>query len=153
MELTKDIAVIFGVVISLSALVKGVFEYSRQGTLKRAEYFLKMRDRIFSDDDFNEVQYALDYGSKEKVSELSLVQKETFLGFIEEVAVLENSKIINVDIAYYMFGHFAISCWESDQFWSDIDRNDEYWAVFKNFVERMLEYKHTNQIIPEKVKL
>ena len=149
----KEIAVIVGAVISLLALVKGVFEYARQGTQRRAEYFLKMRDRIFGDDDFNMVQFAIDDGSEEKISEISLAQKETFLSFIEEVAVLKNSKIINVDIAYYMFGYFAISCWNSDYFWSDIDRNDRYWTVFKKFAEQMIEYKQKNIMTPERVKL
>ncbi len=149
----KDIVAIIGAAISLFALLKGVFEYARQGKQKSAEYFLQMRDRMFEDDDFNAVYKALNQGDETEIKQLSLSQKETYLGFLEEIAILENSGIIKKNIAYYMFGYFAISCWRCNSFWSDIDRNDKYWAVFRDFAERMVSFEGEGGPLPRNVRL
>jgi hypothetical protein len=36
-----------------------------------------------------------------------------------------------------MFGYYAIRCWESENFWAEINRESSYWIVFKKFVEKM----------------
>ncbi len=74
-----EFTTVIGICISLFALFKGVFEYIRQGKQKSAEFFLKMRDRIFDDDDFNKVQKALDQETESVIRQLSLAEKETYL--------------------------------------------------------------------------
>jgi hypothetical protein len=48
--LWTDIATIATAVIALLALVRGVFEYVRQGAQKRAEHFVAMRKRFKEND-------------------------------------------------------------------------------------------------------
>jgi hypothetical protein len=42
---------------------------------------------------------------------------EYFLGFFEEVALMMNSGLIRKEVAHYMFGYYAIHCWDSKNFW------------------------------------
>ena len=51
----KDIATIAGVVIALAALIKGVYEYVKQGAQKRAEQFVEMRKRFKENETFREL--------------------------------------------------------------------------------------------------
>ncbi|BCD99846.1 hypothetical protein [Marinagarivorans cellulosilyticus] len=148
-----DLATIAAVLISMVALFFAIREYIIQGKLKRADYFLHMRDRIFSDPDFNAVYASLSDEGGNSIDTLTLDQKETYLGFIEEIAVLENSKLINTQTAYYMFGYCAISCWRSDLFWRDVSREDKYWSLFKDFAERMCVFDTEREIVTKKVKL
>ena len=151
-EYIADIATGAGVLISLAALLKAVYEYSLQGKQKRAEYLFSMRDRCFANKDFNSIEKALSDENEEKIKTFSRQQKETYLGFIEEVAILETSGMISANAAYYMFGYYAKSCWHSDSFWSDIDRNDKYWSVFKKFAERVIAKENHDFVRPEKLQ-
>ncbi len=68
-------------------------------------------------------------------------QKRDLLGVFEEVALLVNSKLMRPDVAYYMFGYYAIRCWDTDAFWGNWPdgRDEVYWKLLKSFVERMKE--------------
>ena len=58
-----------------------------------------------------------------------------------------NSGLIKKEVAYYMFGYFAMTCWDNEAFWSDpgIDRGSVYWSVLRNFVNQMKEIDSTYQ--------
>lgn len=40
-------------------------------------------------------------------------------------------------VAHYMFSYYAIRCWESENFWQDLNRESYYWALFRDFVFEM----------------
>lgn len=40
-------------------------------------------------------------------------------------------------VSHYMFGYYALRCWESQHFWADVNRDSSYWALFRDFVEQM----------------
>jgi hypothetical protein len=64
------------------------------------------------------------------------------------------------EIAFYMFGYYAIKCWKSDNFWridedSVIERNSIYWSRFRNFAEQMEQMERrlvSGHIVPKKMK-
>jgi len=60
-----------------------------------------------------------------------------YVGFFEEVALMVNSGLIKIEVAHYMFGYYAIRCWDNDYFWSDVNRETPYWALFRDFVAKM----------------
>jgi hypothetical protein len=47
-----------------------------------------------------------------------------------------NLGIIRREVAHYMFGYYAIRCWDSDASWHGVNRNSPYWSLFKNFASR-----------------
>ncbi|MCD9186637.1 MAG: hypothetical protein LUM44_09395 [Pyrinomonadaceae bacterium] len=134
----KNIATIIGGVVALFALIKGVYEYIKQGAQKRAEQFFEMRNRFKDKDSFKEIADLTELDDP-KLKEIPFKEKRDYLGFMEEIAISVNSKLIKPEIAHYMFGYYAIKCWKSRNFWSDINRDSLYWIVFKTFVEKMQE--------------
>lgn len=135
-ECIKEIATLISVVIALITLVKGFFEYVKQGTQKRAEHFLQMRKRFKENEIFRELASLIESKSP-KLKKESFKNKRDYLGFFEEIALMINSGLINDQVAHYMFGYYAIQCWHSDYFWGDVNRDSLYWALFKDFVLKM----------------
>ena len=134
----KDIATIAGVVIALFTLAKGVYEYVRQGAQKRAEQFIEMRKRLKENDTFRDLAALLETNDP-RLESVPYKDKRDYLGFFEEIALMVNSGLIRIELAHYMFGYYAIRCWESDHFWSDVNRDSQYWFLFKELVRKMKE--------------
>ena len=132
----KDIATIAGVIVALGALIKGVYEYVKQGSQKRAEQFIELRKRLKANESFSKILRFLETDSKE-LKNISLEEKYEYIGFFEEIALMVNSGLISPEIAHYMFSYYATRCWQSDLFWNDINRDSLYWIVFRKFVEQM----------------
>jgi hypothetical protein len=132
----KDIATIAGVIVALGVFIKGVYEYVKQGSQKRAEQFIELRKRLKDNDEFANILELLEKNSDE-LRNIPLKEKYEYLGFFEEIALMVNSGLISPEIAHYMFSYYAIRCWKSDLFWSGINRDSLYWIVFRKFVEQM----------------
>ena len=133
----KDyVAVVGGVVggiVALATLLRSLAEYRKQGAQKRAEQFLNLRDRYAG---FADLFPLLESDASELEGQL-YERKVAFLGFHEELALLVNSDLLKEEVAHYMFGYYAMRCWESDKFWSDLNRDSIYWAAFGDFAKRM----------------
>jgi hypothetical protein len=136
LEVFKDIATILGVVIGLFVFIKGILEYKQQGSQKRAEQFLQMRKRLKENDTFKHIAELLEKDDTE-LTNVPFKDKRDFLGLFEEVAIMMNSKLIKKEVAHYMFGYYAIKCWDSKNFWNTANRDSIYWKLFKNFVIEM----------------
>lgn len=136
LEQAKDLAAIVGAVIALVTLVKGVVEYVHQGAQKRAEQFSAMRLRFKNDEQFKQICDLLETDSPGLVG-IPFKDKRDFLGFFEEVALMLNSGILRAPVAHYMFGYYALRCADSDNFWSDVNRDSPYWSLFNDFVAQM----------------
>ena len=138
----KDVAALIVSVVALGTLIKGTWEYGKQGTLKRAELFFQMEERYTK---FLYLFDMLDHQDDEKIrnqlESLSFEKILDFLGFYEELAMMVESGLIRRAVAHYMYGYYAIACWDSDAFWNEEDRNDPYWCLFKNFVEQSKAYR------------
>ncbi|GAM11191.1 hypothetical protein OR1_03501 [Geobacter sp. OR-1] len=132
---------IISIVTASLAVFKGIAEYRKNATQKRAEYFLKTRDKIFNDPDFNKVCNALDI-TPTNVASLTVDEKETFLGYMEEIALLMYSELIPKNTVHYMFGYYAILCWKNNVFWSNINKKHRYWSLFNKFAEEMISIKN-----------
>ena len=138
LELAKDCAAVIGAFVGLGTLIKAVIEYARQGRQKRAEQFLQMRIRLYENSKFREICGLLTEGDK-KLRDVPLADRFDYLGLFEDVALMLNSNMIRPGVAHYMFGYFAILCWESEHFWHGLDRDGRYWSLFKDFAARMTE--------------
>ncbi|HEX8149678.1 MAG TPA: hypothetical protein VF591_21040 [Pyrinomonadaceae bacterium] len=132
----KDIATIAGVLIALAALIKGLYEYVKQGAQRRAEQFVEMRKRFKENETFRELAALIEDNDPKLLSE-PFKNKLYYVGFFEEVALMVNSGLIKSEVAHYMFGYYAIRCWDNLYFWSDVNRDTPYWALFRDFVAKM----------------
>jgi len=135
-SIAKSIASIVAVTIALITLGKGLAEYSKQGTQQRAEQFLEMRHRFKDTDKFTRI-CALLWVNDDELLTLTIQEKADFVGFFEEIALLTNSRLVRSEVAHYMFGYYAIHCWENEKFWAGLRRDNPYWSLFRDFVERM----------------
>ncbi len=124
------------IVVALATLIKGVIEYHKQGATKRAEVFLQLRTRLRQDAVFSRICDLLEVDSIE-LRQIQLVERDRFIGFFEELALLRNSGLINEDVTLYMFGYFAIRCYESKNFWFDLNKDQPLWSLFMDFAKQM----------------
>ena len=137
LEAAKDLSFVIGGIVALITLMMTYIEFSRQNASKRAEFFLSMRRRLKE----NAILKDLSDQVERKVpglADVPLKDKFEYVGFFEEVALMVNSGIMHPEVAHYMFAYYAISCWESAAFWTNgMNRESPFWAMFRDFVDRM----------------
>ena len=134
----KDVAAILGAALAFATLLKGAIEYARQGAQKRAELFMAMQRRLTDNPTLDGITEMLETRDA-KLADLPIKDKSVFLRFIEEIALMTQSGLLRKDVAHYMFGYYAIRCWESDYFWSNLNRQGAYWALYREFAGEMAE--------------
>jgi len=131
-----------GVGVAATSAVKALIEYRLQGAAKRSEVFLQMRSRLRSDASFSKICGMLEADSPQ-LAEVSLIERDRFIGFFEELAILKNSGLLKKTLVFYMFGYFAIRCNESTQFWAGLNRKQQLWSLFMDFAKEMKETEKT----------
>jgi len=151
LQIVRDSLLAIGAIIAVSSLVLSIIEYKRQGSQKRAEHFLGIRNRLKTDPAFQKIVNMLETDAPE-LAEVPFIEKREFLGALEEVALMMNSGLIRPEVAFYMFGYDSIRCWESVRFWSDVNREALYWALFRRFAERMKELEDAEALDPDKLR-
>lgn len=132
LDFWKDLAIIFGGLLALTTFLSGSLEYVRQGRQHRAEAFLQMRRRFLEDPLFREILNLLAANSA-KIVQTPIQDRRNFVGFLEEVAVMVNSGLIRKEVAHYMFGYYVLLTDRCDLFWEGLDRESQYWSVFRRF--------------------
>lgn len=150
---------VVGAAVALVTLVQALVEYRQQGRQKRAEHFFDLRRRLKENDEFARVAELIDetYAeedlarrARQQLKELPFKIKRDYLGLFEEIAIAMNSGLIKPEVAHYMFGYYALLCWESEEFWVDVNRLSDYWSLFADFCEQMkvqqenFEYRRDN---------
>jgi hypothetical protein len=123
-------------IAAVGTLIKGLVEYRKQGLTKRAEIFLEMRARLRQDDSFSKICDMLETDSAE-LRNIPLVERDRFIGFFEELALMSNSGLVNEQVTLYMFGYFAIRCYHSRNFWTGLNRDQPLWSLFMDFAKQM----------------
>jgi len=123
-----------GIAATAVGLVMGYFEYLRQGRQRRAEkYFELVRE-------FAKFDTLLDLLRTDSpaLKKLKPWQRERFLSFYEDLALLINSNLIQEHLAFYTFGYWLDVAWNSKNFWEDQkNREDAYWFLLRQLHFRM----------------
>ena len=138
------IIAISSVIFAAITTIFGLYQYHTQIKQKRAEYFIEMRHKLKDTEPFKKI-CELIFVDGEKLKQVPPQDKRDFLGFLEEVALMLNSGLIDKKVAHYMFGNYAIKCWKSENFWlgpdskEQIVRSGRYWSLFRNFKDEMEE--------------
>ena len=143
LDFWKDIAIIFGGVLTLTTFIFGALEFIRQGHQHRAANFIQMRRRFLEDPLFRDILNLL-ASDHSKQPNTPIQDRRNFVGFLEEVAVMVNSGLIKMEVAHYMFGYYVILTDRCSPFWEGLDRESQYWSVFRRFAQDMhsLSLKH-----------
>ncbi|HTA17027.1 MAG TPA: hypothetical protein VK786_04710, partial [bacterium] len=67
-------------------------------------------------------------------------ERERFLGFYEDLALLINSNLIQEHLAFYAFGYWLERVWVSKNFWGDPkNKEDSYWFLLRQLHFRQLQ--------------
>ena len=131
---------VIGAIVALLGLFKGVREYRLQGSLKRAEFFLKKSDRFFEDERFKSVRLLIEKEKREPTltgEPVSRDDRKAYLTFFEEIALLDNSGLLDHQVANYMYGYFIVCCLDSKLFWTGLKKSEKQWGLFLSFAERL----------------
>ncbi|NUN10092.1 MAG: hypothetical protein HUU54_13045 [Ignavibacteriaceae bacterium] len=129
--------------VALGTFIKAIFEYRLQGRQKRAELFDKFRTTLKTEPKILNISSLLE-DDHETLRAIPIIDRYYFLGYYEQIAIAINSGLIDKDVAHYMFGYFALRCWNSKNFWDGINKNSYYWSVFKKFVDTMQKLENRN---------
>jgi hypothetical protein len=122
------------IAVTAIGLVMGYLEYLRQGRQRRAEkYFELVRE-------FGKFANILDLlrTDSPKLKKLKHSQREEFLGFYEDLALMLHSGLIQEHLAFYAFGYWLDKAWNSKHFWQDPkNRENSYWFLLRQLHFRM----------------
>lgn len=141
-ETIKIIATVIGSIIGIITLMKGIYEYILQGRQKRAEYYQKMKDKFRTEEKLKNIHEMIEKHKKGEELKIDIVAKFYYVGFFEEVALATNSNLIKFNVAYHMFGHYAIDLKKNKEFWNNESLKDEqYWVIFTKFINDIETYK------------
>jgi hypothetical protein len=125
LSVTTIIAFI-GVILAIATTIVGLKQYRLQGEQKRAEFFIEMRRKLKENPMFKNICDLIETNDP-KLQNIPFKEKRDFLGFFEEIALMMNSGLIQKEVAHYMFGYYAIRCWENENFWVEVERDSMYW--------------------------
>lgn len=132
----KNWAIIVAGVVGFTTFMTAILEYVRQGRQHRAQNFVQMRRRFLETPQYRKILDLLAVDDPTLEAE-SVQEKRNFIGFLEEVALMVNSKLIRREVAHYMFGYYVLLAAKSDHFWAGLDKDSKYWTVFRQFADEM----------------
>jgi len=134
---------------------------------KRFEFFYKIKNQMLTDERIISIDDLLlkednikagdaGYESlKLKFDQIPMVDKYYLLVLYEQAGVALNSGLINEAVAHHMFGYRAILSFNSKLFWNNMPgekEDDQYWGVYKAFVQRMKGIQTVNNQNPNDIK-
>jgi hypothetical protein len=136
LDVSKDLAIIGGTIIALTTFFTGAVEFARQSHLRRVEHFIQMRRRFLETPVFQEILRLITTDDP-ALCNLPVQDRRNFGGFLEEVALMVNSRLISRQVAHYMFGHYVLLTEQSRNFWHGLDREGPYWRLLHAFAAEM----------------
>ena len=132
----KDVSIIVAGAIAFITLWQGLFQYTRNNHAARANQFIQMRRRFLEEKSFQEI-LTLIHEKCDDVATKSIQDRRNLVGYFEEVALMVNSGLIRPEVAHYMFGYYVVLIYDCEKFWENLDRQGDYWAVFRAFAKKM----------------
>jgi hypothetical protein len=115
----KDIATLIGVVLSLTAILWGIYVYSRNSRLERAKWLERLYERFYESPSLKEMREIIDCNDEDgqvRIKELVRRQPAEFtdyLNFFEFVAILESNGQLRLDEVKDLF-HYYLKCLHSN---------------------------------------
>jgi len=132
----KDVSIIVAGIVALSTFMTGAIEFLRQGRQHRAENLIQLRRRFLETKQYREILDMLQ-SDDPAIATCSVQERRNFVGFLEEIALMVNSRLIRPEVAHYMFGYYVLLVARSEPFWQGLERGDIYWTLFRHFTQVM----------------
>lgn len=132
----KDVSIIVAGVVGFIGLLSGAVEYRRQRRHIRAQHFIDLRRRFLENDRFRGILDLL-ASDDPRLANTSVQDRRNLVGFMEEVAIMVDSRLVKLDIAHYMFGYYVLLVANSTHFWEGLNPESEYWTLFRHFVDEL----------------
>jgi hypothetical protein len=130
---------------------KDIEDKSISARLKRTEFFLNQHRRLFDNVELYEILKLIDGDETELVTGVGMADKKRkFLTFLEEIALLVKSEQIEPNVAYYMFGYYAVCALQGRNFASGIDTSKRYWGLLYEFAADSKKFLESNPNGPPK---
>ena len=122
------------------AIVLSYIEYRNHKKRERINILTQLSVRYTTDLNICSVIKYLESleDKKENIELPDIHQIEMFMRFFEEVDCLIKTKSIKDNVVCYMFGHYVLLFAENiDKMPAELEYNKGFWALFRDFVERM----------------
>jgi len=140
-EVIRNWAISFSAIVATITFVFNVWEKNKENRLNRLETYLSFEKRFNEQSSFQRFITLLEEDNPDLSNEDTL-EKYKFLGFLEEISIAVDNKLLSRELAFYMFGYYAIRAKESEHFNTlkedgKIKWDSVYWRVAKKFVDDM----------------
>ena len=150
--LIKDVSIIVGGSIAFITLWQGLFQYSRQNHANRANQLISMRRRFLEEKSFQAILTKIHDGCPE-IAKVPIQDRRNLVGYFEEVALMMHSGLIRPEVTHYMFGYYVILIDDCEKFWEGLDRQSDYWVVFRAFAQRMRNMPISSSVKHGEIKI
>ena len=81
-------------------------------------------------------------GDDERLGEIDKIDKLKFLGFLEEIALMVNSGLIDKKIANQSFGFYVRKAWDSPYMWWEGNQQDSEYRILLLWLKEVCENIH-----------
>lgn len=142
-EQIKLIATFISIILALFAIFKWLLEFNKKNQLERAKVYLELRQRFKETDNFATIIAYLD-SNDEKLNQIDKADKLKFLGFLEEIALMVNSGLLNKKIANQSFGFYIRKAWENQYMWWEGNSKDSEYRILLKWINDECEAIHNN---------
>jgi hypothetical protein len=132
----KDISIILAGIIAVLGFLATAIEYFRRGRQERAQHFLELRRRFLETPEFKALLNKLQTNDP-TIAQDNIQERRNLVGFLEEVALLYEAKLLTRQVAHYMFGYYVRLVAQSEHFWVGLDPESSYWTVFWRFAKEL----------------
>ncbi len=132
----KDVSIVIAGVIAVVTFISGMLQFRGLTRQQRAAHFIEMRRRFLETEEFRTILERMS-SDPESLSHFPIQAKRNFVGFLEEIALLVNSKFIRREVAHYMFGYYVLKTDECAPLWEGLEKDSQYWQLFNGFATQM----------------
>ena len=144
----KDLSIVIAGAVAFVGFMGGIVEYWRRTRELRADHFIAMRRRFLETPAYKEILDQI-VTADPALATSSVQERRNFIGFLEEIGLMVDSRLIRPEVAYYMFGHYVRLADESEFLWAGLDKSGHYWLVFRSLAA---QGKNQNGNLPDRVR-
>ena len=131
-------------IIAVVVLLKGLAEYRKKTQLDRANIFLELRQKFKETENFSLIIAHLD-ALDPALEEVSKSDRLKFLGFLEEVALMNNSGLLDDKIMNQAFGYYVIKVFEHPSMWWEGNQPDSEYRLLLVWMKKVCEEAHLRE--------
>ena len=138
-ECITVITTFVGLLIALITIDIGLKQYKNENRFKKAAQFFELRRRFKENQNFTEIRERLN--NHQNLDGINNTNVFDFAGFLEELQIAINSKFIEPEMVYYLFGHYIL---EFADYQNRVPLEAPLWTALNELVINMRAIKNNN---------